>query len=117
MAQFSEQEQNAMRRDAARRAQEMQRRVHPTASPGRLPPQFADYPPETSAPEPEPTPKPQPPKLPLLGNLPQFNPGGLLSNLDGDTMLILAMMVMLYKDGGWDGCDKKLLMALAYLLT
>ena len=68
-------------------------------------------------PEPEPTPKPQPPKLPLLGNLPQFNPGGLLSNLDGDTMLILAMMVMLYKDGGWDGCDKKLLMALAYLLT
>lgn len=42
---------------------------------------------------------------------------GLLSNLDGDTMLILAMMVMLYKDGGWDGCDKKLLMALAYLLT
>ena len=49
MAQFSEQEQNAMRRDAARRAQEMQRRVHPTASPGRrLPPQFADYPPETS---------------------------------------------------------------------
>ena len=111
MAQFSEQEQNAMRRDAARRAQEMQRRVHPTASPGRrLPSQFADYPPETS-------PKPQPPKLPLLGNLPQFNPGGLLSNLDGDTMLILAMMVMLYKDGGWDGCDKKLLMALAYLLT
>ena len=40
-----------------------------------------------------------------------------MSNLDGDTMLILAMMVMLYKDGGWDGCDKKLLMALAYLLT
>ena len=71
MAQFSEQEQNAMRRDAARRAQEMQRRVHPTASPGRrLPSQFADYQPETSAPEPEPTPKPQPPKLPLLGNLP-----------------------------------------------
>ena len=97
MAQLSEQEQNAMRRDAARRAQEMQRRVHPTASPGRrLPPQFADYPPETSAPEPDPTPKPQPPKLPLLGNLPQFNPGGLLSNLDGVTMLILAMMVMIY---------------------
>lgn len=74
MAQFSEQEQNAMRRDAARRAQEMQRRVHPTASPGDgLPSQFADYPPETSAPEPEPTPKPQPPKLPLLG-FAAFNP-------------------------------------------
>ena len=51
------------------------------------------------------------------GNLAQFRPTGLLSGLDGDTMLILAMMVMLYKDGGWDGCDKKLLMALAYLLT
>ena len=55
--------------------------------------------------------------MPLLGNLAQFRPKGLLSGLDGDTMLILAMMVMLYKDGGWDGCDKKLLMALAYLLT
>ena len=52
------------------------------------------------------------------GNLAQFRPQrGSLSGLDGDTMLILAMMVMLYKDGGWDGCDKKLLMALAYLLT
>ena len=50
-------------------------------------------------------------------SLAQFRPTGLLSGLDGDTMLILAMMVMLYKDGGWDGCDKKLLMALAYLLT
>ena len=32
-------------------------------------------------------------------------------------MLILAMMVMIYKDGGNESCDKKLLMALAYLLT
>ena len=32
-------------------------------------------------------------------------------------MLILAMMAMIYKDGGKEGCDKKLLMALAYLLT
>ncbi len=115
MAQFSQSEQNAMRRDAARRAQEMQQRVHPAIPPGRLPPQYADYPPETEAPEPS-KPAAPPPKIPLLGNLP-FHPTGLLSNLDGDTMLILAMMVMLYKDGGWDGCDKKLLMALAYLLT
>lgn len=64
----------------------------------------------------EKTPSPQT-GMPLLGNLAQFRPKGLLSGLDGDTMLILAMMVMLYKDGGWDGCDKKLLMALAYLLT
>ena len=32
-------------------------------------------------------------------------------------MLILAMMAMIYKDGGNESCDKKLLMALAYLLT
>lgn len=115
MAQFSQSEQNAMRRDAARRAQEMQQRVHPAISSGRLPPRYADYPPETEAPEPS-KPATPPPKIPLLGNLP-FHPTGLLSNLDGDTMLILAMMVMLYKDGGWEGCDKKLLMALAYLLT
>lgn len=115
MAQFSQSEQNAMRRDAARRAQEMQQRVHPTISSGRLPPRYADYPPETEAPEPS-KPATPAPKIPFLGNLP-FHPTGLLSNLDGDTMLILAMMVMLYKDGGWEGCDKKLLMALAYLLT
>ncbi len=115
MAQFSQSEQNAMRRDAVRRAQEMQQRVHPAIPPGRFPPQYADYPPEAEAPEP-PKSAASPPKIPLLGNLP-FHPTGLLSNLDGDTMLILAMMVMLYKDGGWDGCDKKLLMALAYLLT
>mgnify|MGYP003189451832 CR=1 FL=1 len=104
MAQFSQQEQNAMRREAARRAREMQKRVYP----------YADYPPEE--PPQEKTPPPQT-GMPLLGNLAQFRPKGLLSGLDGDTMLILAMMVMLYKDGGWDGCDKKLLMALAYLLT
>ncbi|MFQ9435049.1 MAG: hypothetical protein ACLR1R_01030 [Ruminococcus callidus] len=75
---------------------------------------YADYPPEE--PPQEKTPSPQT-GMPLLGNLAQFRPTGLLSGLDGDTMLILAMMVMLYKDGGWDGCDKKLLMALAYLLT
>lgn len=112
MAQFSQQEQNAMRREAARRAREMQKRVYFGKQQGPSP--YADYPPEE--PPQEKTPSPQT-GMPLLGNLAQFRPKGLLSGLDGDTMLILAMMVMLYKDGGWDGCDKKLLMALAYLLT
>ena len=112
MAQFSQQEQNAMRREAARRAREMQKRVY--FGKQQEPSPYTDYPPE------EPPQKKTPPPqtgMPLLGNLAQFRPTGLLSGLDGDTMLILAMMVMLYKDGGWDGCDKKLLMALAYLLT
>ena len=112
MAQFSQQEQNAMRREAARRAREMQKRVY--FGKQQEPSPYADYPPEK--PPQEKTPSPQT-GMPLLGNLAQFRPTGFLSGLDGDTMLILAMMVMLYKDGGWDGCDKKLLMALAYLLT
>ena len=37
----------------------------------------------------------------------------LLGQLDSDRMLILALLAMLYKDGG----NKKLMMALAYLLT
>ena len=64
MARYSPQEQDNMRREASRRAREMQ-----------------------------------------------------LSHLDSDHMLILAMMAMIYKDGGNESCDKKLLMALAYLLT
>ncbi len=113
MAQFSQQEQNAMRREAARRAREMQKRVY--FGKQQEPSPYADYPPEEPPQE-----KHRRRRLVCrcCGNLAQFRPQkGLLSGLDGDTMLILAMMVMLYKDGGWDGCDKKLLMALAYLLT
>ena len=87
-----------MRREAARRAREMQKRVY--FGKQQEPSPYADYPPE------EPPQKKTPPPqtgMPLLGNLAQFRPTGLLSGLDGDTMLILAMMVMLYKDGGWDG--------------
>ena len=36
-----------------------------------------------------------------------------LEHLDKDQILILVLLVMLYKEGG----DKKLMMALAYLLT
>lgn len=120
MAQFSKQEQDNMRQAAMRRAQEMQKRVHQTEMPGGQPfrAQFADVPPES--PRPNASAKTSSGRRqPLAGLLPMNAPNGLLSHLelDGDTMLILAMMVMLYKDGGWDGCDKKLLMALAYLLT
>lgn len=46
----------------------------------------------------------------LLGG---WNPMELLEKFDKDQILILVLLVMLYKEGG----DKKLLMALAYLLT
>ena len=46
----------------------------------------------------------------LLGG---WNPAELLEQLDKDQILILVLLVMLYKEGG----DKKLMMALAYLLT
>ena len=54
-------------------------------------------------------------KSPLdLGNLlGGWNPAELLEQLDKDQILILVLLVMLYKEGG----DKKLMMALAYLLT
>lgn len=126
MARFSQQEQNKMRREAARRAQEMQQRVHPAMPSGyRQPSPYADYPPEPS--ESEPTPLQQgrqqnlpPPRrngMSFRSGLPQLNPMEILSRFDGDSMLILALMAMIYKDGGKEGCDRKLLMALAYLLT
>lgn len=127
MARFSQQEQNTMRREAARRAQEMQQRVHPEMPSGyRQSSPYADYPPEP--PQPEPVPIQQgrqrndplpPPKngTPFRSGLPQLNPMEILSRFDGDSMLILALMAMIYKDGGKEGCDRKLLMALAYLLT
>lgn len=125
MARFSQQEQNAMRREAARRAQEMQQRVHPTAPPThRTTSPYADYPPEPPQQESVPvqriqqgTPYPKSNGVPLFGGLSRLNPTELFSRLDSDSMLILAIMAMIYKDGGKEGCDRKLLMALAYLLT
>lgn len=118
MARFSQQEQNAMRRAAARRAYEMQQRVRPPGSRPASP--YADYPPEPEPPLPKPPPPKPPPasksfQIPFLDG--KLNPSELLSKLDGDSMMILALMVMIYKDGGKEGCDRKLLMALAYLLT
>ena len=135
MARFSQQEQNKMRREAARRAQEMQQRVHPAMlrklgydpepSGYRQPSPYADYPPEPSESEPIPLqqgrqqnlPPPRRNGMSFRSGLPQLNPMEILSRFDGDSMLILALMAMIYKDGGKEGCDRKLLMALAYLLT
>lgn len=126
MARFSQQEQNKMRREAARRAQEMQQRVHPAMPSGyRQPSPYADYPPEPSESEPIPLqqgrqqnlPPPRRNGMSFRRGLPQLNPMEILSRFDGDSMLILALMAMIYKDGGKEGCDRKLLMALAYLLT
>ena len=55
MAQFSQQEQNAMRREAARRAREMQKRVYFGKQQGSSP--YADYPPEEPPQEKTPSPK------------------------------------------------------------
>lgn len=126
MARFSQQEQNKMRREAARRAREMQQRVHPAMPSGyRQPSPYADYPPEPSESEPIPLqqgrqqnlPPPRRNGMSFRSGLPQLNPMEILSRFDGDSMLILALMAMIYKDGGKEGCDRKLLMALAYLLT
>lgn len=126
MARFSQQEQNKMRREAARRAREMQQRVHPAMPSGyRQPSPYADYPPEPSESEPIPLQQSRQQNLPpprrngmsFRSGLPQLNPMEILSRFDGDSMLILALMAMIYKDGGKEGCDRKLLMALAYLLT
>lgn len=57
--------------------------------------------------------KPPPSKPSQIGIFGNWNPTELLEKLDKDQILILVLLVMLYKEGG----DKKLMMALAYLLT
>lgn len=115
-----------MRREAARRAQEMQQRVHPSEpSAYKQPSPYADYPPESPQPEPisiqkdrqQNMPPPRTNGMSFRQGLLQMNPMDIMSRFDGDSMLILALMAMIYKDGGREGCDRKLLMALAYLLT
>ncbi len=113
MAAYTRQDGNAMRRDAAARARQMQQRVPyqrmPHTAPHTPPPvleetKFQELPESHSAPTPQ------------NGNgRPAFLPGidHLLEQIDGDRMLILALLAMLYKDGS----NKKLMMALAYLLT
>ena len=126
MAQFSQQEQDQMRREAMRRAQEMRRRsTSAHASPPSDEVLYSDSPDDSPPVSPAPFVSQKPPdmpprppgSIPLLNGLLRGNSTAKLSEMDGDTMLILALLAMLYKDGGFEGCDKKLLMALIYLLT
>ena len=107
MARYSPQEQDNMRREASRRAREMQQRA-PILPGGMRQEPMGDMLPSSAAPE--------PPVKPPAGT-PFSGLAELVKHLDSDHMLILAMMAMIYKDGGNESCDKKLLMALAYLLT
>lgn len=111
-----------MRQDAIQRAQQMQQRVPhrkvPKASASPSDPIDAYLPlraEETAHPEERQT-SPPPPATRPFSILPTGLTSGLdhlLGQMDTDRMLILALLVMLYKDGS----DRKLMMALAYLLT
>lgn len=109
MPQYTRQDGDAMRQDAIRRSKEM---YHRATIPQPTPQRNYDFLPlrEDSA-----ATSGGMKKSPLdLGNLlGGWNPAELLEHLDKDQILILVLLVMLYKEGG----DKKLMMALAYLLT
>ena len=97
MPQYTRQDGDAMRQDAIRRSKEM---YHRAAIPQPTPQRNYDFLPlreESGA---------------ASGGM-KKNPLDLLEHLDKDQILILVLLVMLYKEGG----DKKLMMALAYLLT
>ncbi|MCC8112222.1 MAG: hypothetical protein LIO74_11765 [Ruminococcus sp.] len=123
MAQFSKQEQNQIKCDTIRRAKEMQQHILlPQDQP--TPPYFPLPQRETSH---EALPRDDPPKhhaylskstnsIPLLGGSISEKINQILSGLDGDTCLILILLLILYQDGDLKDCDKKLWMALVYLL-
>ncbi len=117
MPYYTDRDSSTMRRDAERRAMQMRQRM-PVGTYKRYSERAASEPApeservqESERPQKhEEKPKPQQKSgfpLNILGNL------GNLGSFDSDTMLILAILAMLYKDGG----NKKLMMALAYLLT
>lgn len=118
MADYTRRDSGAMRRDAQRRAQQMKQRV----------PYIKQTSDEKREDITEKTEKPFHAEETVherdeyrkrqvsAGNAGMQMPFGidkLLGQLDSDRMLILALLAMLYKDGG----NKKLMMALAYLLT
>lgn len=133
MAKFSQQEQNQMRKQAQRRAMEMQSQVYGKPKVQRNFPSYigdeaikakekvqirqSNTPHQERTEETES--KHQKASTTQQRNMMQlpFHPSDLLRKLDSDAILIIALMVMLFKDGGEEQCDKKLLMALAYLLT
>ncbi len=93
MAQYPQQNFNAMRQDAIRRSREMQRRAVPPSSP------------------PAPEPLPVPPASPSTGILPK-ELQHLLTDWDSERLILLALLYILYKEGA----DHKLLLAIAYIM-
>lgn len=106
MAEYTRHDSGDMRRDAQRRAQQMKQRVpHVRSSAEEERQEYTDK-----------TEQPQEKEQKSTHGSTQQLPFGidrLFTQLDSDRMLILAILAMLYKDGG----NKKLMMALAYLLT
>ncbi len=113
MADYTRQDSGAMRRDAQRRAQQMKQRVPFVRDSGDDGHEEYKYHTESHCNnEPESHESKHNARSGSTQQLP-FGVDRLLSQLDSDRMLILAILAMLYKDGR----NKKLMMALAYLLT
>lgn len=112
MPQYTRKDGDAMRQDAIRRSQEMYHRVVPLQESQTFGYDFLPLREEQDASKSSPQIplSKKPAQMGLFGN---WNLTELLEKLDKDQILILVLLVMLYKEGG----DKKLMMALAYLLT
>ncbi len=114
MPYYTEHDGSTMRRDAEKRARQMRQRMpggnYNTSAYSKQEEQAE----ETVYPHKSKEEKKQP-KYQQRSDFPLNIPGNLgnFGSFDSDTMLILAILVMVYKDGS----NKKLMMALAYLLT
>ena len=95
--QLSAAERNMMRQDALRRQREMKRAscIKPAPPP----------------PPPEP-PRQEPPRIPQTGKAADNPLEALLGSLDQDRLILLALLFVIWREGG----DTKLLAALAYVL-
>ena len=117
MADYTRRDGNAMRMDAQRRARQMQQRVPSRRQTDR---QAENMRAEEENAKKEGSEKKEPDsgkkQSSPVNSLP-FGLGAgldnLLEHIDTDRMLIVALLAMIYKDGS----NKKLMMALAYLLT
>ncbi len=94
MAQYPQQNFDAMRQDAIRRSREMQRRA--------IPPEMPPPPPV-----PVPPPRSNPPDLHISDELQK-----LLTSWDGEKLALLALIYLLYREGA----EPELLLALAYIM-
>ena len=122
MAEYTRRDGNAMRMDAQRRARQMQQRVPSRRQTDRQAENMSaeEENPEEQNAKKEGSEKKEPDsgkkQSSPVNSLP-FGLGAgldnLLEHIDTDRMLIVALLAMIYKDGS----NKKLMMALAYLLT